>query len=216
MDGVRSMWNNLMPFGRIYRKISKKKRQKERQLLESLIEKEIKTLEISRDENIQYQGQILQRLFLARSRENEFKEAVQAREEYLKGKKRQSAEEWEFMQNHPCINRFAVQDGNFLIESKLIVITFEGWQYKIGKFLINILTREGKIMIYNIQNSCQHGYGHPHIKQGELKLAGGQRVALGKLLGRRRFGQVIEMVLQFLQSYDCKTAFYPIQNWQRR
>lgn len=105
-------------------------------------------------------------------------------------------------------------DGTIVrVITEPVVIAYEGKQYRIGEFAIDIDLEHG-VRVRNLANtSGSTGWEHPHV-QGTVPCLGNLQEGCEILLGQFELVPLVSLLLQFLDTYHPSTAYAPISIWQ--
>ncbi len=96
-------------------------------------------------------------------------------------------------------------------------IAFPGEEkkYRLGFFVIDILNGT-QISVRNIQNfGFDKHYDHPQIKDGQWVIPINLRIPLVKLLMGMEFAEIVQIILNYLRSYNPEQSYIPLEkNWK--
>ncbi len=136
-------------------------------------------------------------------------EAVQG---WLEEAEQQHAGEFEALLRHPMVGRVECDAKAVTVYTKPIRIDWDDIPYKIGDFKIR-LGWNGEVDLENIHNYGESVvYDHPHITRGQPCL-GNVQEGVAKLVGEFQFAAAVDVIINFLQTYDPKEAWKKIENW---
>ena len=136
-------------------------------------------------------------------------EAVQG---WLEEAERQHAAEFEALVRHPMVGRVECDAKAVTVYTQPIRIDWDDIPHKIGDFKIR-LGWNGDVDLENIHNYGESVvYDHPHITRGQPCL-GNVQEGVAKLVGEFQFAAAVDVIINFLQTYDPKEAWKKIENW---
>ncbi|MBI2633593.1 MAG: hypothetical protein HYW78_04405 [Parcubacteria group bacterium] len=135
--------------------------------------------------------------------------------------KRQTQEEERFIEEYkklfemPYVESVDVSENRIIVSTDCISIRYDDHVYAIGKFTIDIEINSG-LTIKNTTRRLSiddYYYDHPHIRGGSPCL-GNIGDSITKLISRYEFSLVIQLLVQFLETYNPENPYKAISYWK--
>lgn len=101
------------------------------------------------------------------------------------------------------------------VETRPICVEYAGRRFDLGRFRI-VLDLTGEVRIESLDKLGPKPYwDHPHIQAG-LPCLGNLREGVLKLIADYELGLAVQVLMDFLNTYDATTAYTPIEGWPER
>ncbi|MBI3953683.1 MAG: hypothetical protein HY330_04135 [Chloroflexi bacterium] len=137
---------------------------------------------------------------------------LEAIQRWLEEAEQQHADEFDALLRHPTVDKVECDPKAVTVYTKPIRIEWDDLPYKIGDFKIR-LGWNGEVDLENFHNYGESVvYDHPHITRGQPCL-GNVQEGVAKLVGEFQFAAAVDVIVNFLQTYDPKEAWKKIENW---
>jgi hypothetical protein len=97
----------------------------------------------------------------------------------------------------------------------MIDINYQDHVYHMGEYRIDINTdgSDGGVTIHNLTQLVAGRYHHPHIASGGKCCFGNISTGVAKLIGDYQYVVLIQLLINYLKSYDRGGAYKYIDNW---
>jgi len=92
-----------------------------------------------------------------------------------------------------------------------INVEYDGCEYELGQYVITISFQESDIRIENLVESGRD-YDHPHVSNG-VPCLGNLTVGVSKLLAEVDYAGLLQVLVQFLESYNDGNPYLKIEHW---
>jgi len=137
-----------------------------------------------------------------------------ALENFTEEAQKEIEKEIEFLFSIPEVKNISILGEKLIVETYPIEIEFAGGKYNLGEYLIEIDEERGEIRIKGSRNPKPEA-DHPHVKAGDPCL-GNIKGKVYKLLADYRYGMLVQLLIEFLKSYNPDDKFFEIGLWKRK
>jgi hypothetical protein len=156
----------------------------------------------------------------------ELVEAIRQREDLAQQKealqnavpkeKEKFGREFEEITKLPDVEKVCVLDGVLRVFTGIINVNYQGREYEIGKFKIEVRF-DGEVRCHNLSRKINEEFDHPHVKNA-VPCLGNIRSAVAKLIGQYRFLELTVLLIEFLKTVNPSDRFpgAGLENWPRR
>ena len=140
-------------------------------------------------------------------------------QENLEAKKTKAEDLYTFMEKHRKISSFSFQNGSLQMIIKDLSMSYGGDTRELPPFNVKMNITSGEMSISLHKVAMRHEkwasikdtrFFHPHINENGIPCMGNFREIYAKVLASGEFKQVIELLLEFLQSYNPGS---PYNSW---
>ncbi len=113
------------------------------------------------------------------------------------------------------INRVEVDETKIEVYTNDMIINHRDYEYNFGPFMIQILLN-GQLRIFALKHGTRetHEIVHPHVQQGSVGCLGNISSEVAKLIARQEYVVLVNLIIDFLQSYDSGNPYRPIEVWR--
>ena len=110
-----------------------------------------------------------------------------------------------------------VRNGRVSFDTKTVFIEHDDEIYEIGKLRISINTNQGAsgISVSNLTHT-EMCHAHPHVSSNGVCCFGNLGLGITKMITEHEFSAVMNVMIQFLTSYNHEDPYHHIENWPRR
>ncbi len=102
--------------------------------------------------------------------------------------------------------------GSLKVITNPIAIDYEGMEYEMGQYLIIIEFGAPELRIRNLYSSAME-FPHPHVNTDGVPCLGNLAPGINKLLTESDYLGLVEVLLQFLNSYNEDNPYLKIEHW---
>ena len=107
------------------------------------------------------------------------------------------------------INR---QPRQLVVETSDVVVEWNHQSFRLGRYQL-IIALDGDVRIESIDHlGPKSHWDHPHV-QGGLPCLGNLREGVLKLIAEYELALAVQVLLDFLTTYDPESAYTPIEGW---
>jgi len=119
--------------------------------------------------------------------------------------------------NVPGVERVRVKDSIVQVFTDSISIPYDGDEYEIGKFRIDIYTdgSEGGVRCYNLTKVVD-GWMHPHVDGEGWCCLGNIGHGIAELTASYEFAVIAQIMMQYLATYNDADPMHGIGHWPRK
>lgn len=104
------------------------------------------------------------------------------------------------------------EQRQLVVETIPLVVEWNGQSFRLGRYQLMIAV-EGDVRIESIDHlGPKSHWDHPHI-QGGLPCLGNLRAGVLKLIAEYELALAVQVLLDFLTTYDPESAYTPIEGW---
>jgi hypothetical protein len=156
-----------------------------------------------------------QQEFIRRTREREIIETKLHPLQATHGEKETWAiKEYDALCKTPHVQDIELEGNIIRVYTDMIIIPYRGKNYKIGKFRIDIFIdgSNGAVKAYNLTDGKDRVF-HPHIKKDGYCCLGNISEGVTKLLAEYQYAVLIQLMINYLQTYNPGSTYYDIDNW---
>lgn len=101
------------------------------------------------------------------------------------------------------------KEGSLFARTSNILIEHNDWVFELARYEINI-DATGKVSIFSADGTEADGYPHPHVDSNGRPCWGNIGPDLAKAIGRMRVAEALELLYEFLASYNHDGPFVRI------
>ena len=168
---------------------------------------------VSQQEEARLEIQSLSRRLVALERRLRDSAMRQSQLEDMRDIRLRAREEYERVLAVPGILSLKVDEGSQIeVRTSPIEIEWEGTTYGLGSYRMT-LDMDGDIALHSVQRlGPKPHWDHPHV-QDSLPCLGNLRPGVLKLIAEYEIGLAVQVLMDFLRTYQPETAYCPIEGW---
>ena len=103
-------------------------------------------------------------------------------------------------------------DGSITATTAFITIEYDGWQFPLGRYQINI-DPKGQINIEALDEHPRAEYPHPHVATDGRPCLGNIAADLPKMIGSMRIAEALQVLYEFLCQYNPDNPYERISHF---
>ena len=112
----------------------------------------------------------------------------------------------------PGVTSVEVEQGRLVVGTEPVEIRWSGTSYALGAYRL-VLDLAGDVRIESVNKlGPKAAWDHPHVQDG-LPCLGNLREGVLKLIAEYELALAVQVLLDFLATYQPESAYTPIENW---
>lgn len=105
------------------------------------------------------------------------------------------------------------EQRQLVVDTHPLELEWNGHYIRIGRYRLTIGVADGDVRIESIDHlGPKSHWDHPHV-QGGMPCLGNLREGVLKLIAEYELALAVQVLLDFLTTYDAETAYAPIEGW---